>query len=430
VDVNQQRGRAQIEILGRLGDEGFDMLLKGLRSETFSVYYACLNELQRKKDRGAIDPLIALAREFPDRAAQSISAIARLEEGRETVDKRVVEFLASLLEKRDTPQHVRAESVSALASLNAAEALPTVEKELDRILEEMPEYPDDTRRLAAVEALYAIDLMTRAGASKLDEMLNEVMSRMGEFDVFVTARELARQLDVGTLTELAERALEMIKAEPTHAWKQQGPGRQDDVYFLQHMASSFPNVLLEEGNRKRLHELLDSQLTWDQRLGLAEIARKIRDEETIPFLLKDLNPFRTQSWDDFALSPNQAYDVFNAVWLISPERGQAFLLEKLKSEEMAWVGTAAELLGTRGDRKAAEALAERYREIKSRVDAEASEEGTQPPAPEQAVMEVIRSAYRELTGKDMEGDGEEKKEGTYTFWGPPGGGRLRTAPRD
>ncbi len=462
VDLNQERGRAQIRVLGKLGDDGLDMLVRGLRSNTHSVYLHCLYELERNKDRRAIGSLIELGKEMPDRAGKAIYALASIEEGRETMDKQVVDFLVSLLANGKTDFYVRAEAVRALAILNARESLPVVSRELQRVTAEIPSLPSGEAGEATREGLYALDLMSRASAPDFHEALKGLIAKVGKFAFFATAYQASSDLATSTRVLLTAKALDMIKADPGVAWNRRGP--RDVERFLEEMASDYPGVLLEEENRKRLHELLDSPLPVDVRVGLARSVAEIRDEEALPFLFAKLSPRLDVRSARASWVADGSSSVWEAAQKISGEKALAFLLEKLKSDDMAWVAVSATLLKDRGDRKAAEALAERYREIKSRVDAEASEEGAQPaamseeqmeqleefmqmgmsyeeaarmagielkpPAPEQAVMEVMRSAYRELTGKDMEGAGEEKKEGTYTFWGPPRGGRQRTVPRD
>jgi len=515
VDLNQQRGKAQIEVLGKLGDDGFTMLLRGTRSDTYRVHNYSAYELERMKDRRAIDPLIALAREMPDRAARSINALARIDEGRETADKGIVEFLVSLLRNEGTEQDVRVVTVSALARLRAAEALPAVKSEIERILAEIPDYTGDSRWEAQREALYAVDFMSRISAPKVSEVLDEAVTSVGKFAFFDVAEREAGELAISTRVLLTAQALDMVKADPGIAWNRNRKVPRHVEYFLEMMASDSPGALLEERNRKCLHELLDSPLPADVRVGLARLAAEIRDEEALPFLFAKLSP----RLDVRAARASWVADGSSSVWeaaqKISGEKALAFLVEKLKSDDMAWVAMSATLLKERGDRKAAEALAERYREIKSLIveheSAGAEEQPTAggevgkspellqlegqlergeitldefftelqmitqaekgpkrgmteaeywakaaeyddifeamqhlgPPPdggqPRQGaerdalikgiVLEIIRSAYKELTGKDIEGGGEEKREGYYwyvppvTLHTPPATGR-------
>jgi len=440
VDLNQERGRAQIRVLGKLGDDGLDMLVRGLRSNTHSVYLHCLYELERNKDRRAIGSLIELGKEKPDRAGKAIYALASIEEGRETMDKQVVDFLVSLLANGKTDFYVRAEAVRALAILNARESLPVVSRELQRVTAEIPSLPSGEAGEAAREGLYALDLMSRASAPDFHEALKGLIAKVGKFAFFATAYQASSDLATSTRVLLTAKALDMIKADPGVAWNRRGP--RDVERFLEEMASDYPGVLLEDDNRKRLHELLDSPLPVDVRVGLARLAGEIRDEDALPFLFAKLSPrldvkSGRSSWADDGSS-----FVWKAAQKISGEKALAFLVEKLKSDDMAWVAMAATLLRDRGDRKAAEALKQRYHELKAQPDAEAkakpqdsgrrqmtpemldlqrmleadeidfqeyltrmmlTQQGAKGAAGKPAVLDIIRSAYKALTGQDIDG---------------------------
>jgi hypothetical protein len=429
VDLNKERGRAQMRILGKLGEEGFAMLLKGLSSETPDVLYECRDVLEEKRDRRAIDALIRLARERPERTDLSIYVLSMIEEGREKVDKRVVDFLIARLEDQGSEVELKYAAARALALLSVREAVPAAKKELHRIAGGEVGTRDEEQDLAR-EAIFIVDLMARTSPSGFAEEVDKVLNRFGVGVFFDVAREQARELSKGGLVHLAGAALDLIKADPGIAWTARKPRSNVDRFLMQ-VADVFPGVLLEEGNKKRLHALLGSPLPKEVREGLASIAAEIGDKEALPVLFAKLNPY--------SADPKRVYvqwekdgsrEVWQAAEAISGEKALAFLLEKLKSDDMAWVAMAASLLKDRGDRKAAETLKERYLELKPLADRWGEAAGyweqyqmhmqtglsqeqviqIMGPAPGFAVnpevLEVIRSAYEALTGQDIDGSGE------------------------
>jgi len=433
VDLNQDRGKAQIQVLSKLGDEGFEMLLKGLDSKTRDVHKECMYVLERKKDRRAIDALIRLAKEDRDRAEKAVYTMFKIESGRGSTDQRVSDFLISVLADTE-PEYslaVRRRAVHAIGALEVRDALPTIKGELQRVLREVPRSADrmPTRRLAAEEIVYIMDIIGRSSTAELEKELANVLRGIGASDFFAAAAKGAYAVSRRTLAHFSRAALEIVKADPGVAWNRQAP--HDVEHFLEYMASYYPGVLLERGNKKRLHELLASPLPKDVRVGLAEIAAEIRDEGALPALFGKLNPYSADhqrvygQWEG-----DGSREVWQAAEAISGEKALSFLVEKLRSDDMAWVAMAANLLKDRGDRKAAEALKERYLELKPLADRkgeaarywdqfeELQKDGVPvqeimetvgpPPAEpaEQGVLKVIRLAYKALTGKDIDGSGE------------------------
>jgi tetratricopeptide (TPR) repeat protein len=406
VDKNRARGYAQIGILAKLGDDGLKMLLRGLRSESGAVFAMCCDVLKEDNERRAIGDLVEIARENAARRERAIATLVEMEKDREELDKRVPELLLSLLERPDTELPLRVSYAQGLASLHPPGQLSAMTKALEQVLKSLPKIQrrDDENYLIE-EALYLVDAILRASPGKKEESVSKVLNQMarrtlGKF--FDRAEERHWQLGIETLSFLSVSALSIAEKDP--GLFGEGPNR-----FLHDVASGYPNMLLDPKISKRLHDLCDSPQTYVRRIAERIIGR-IGDESALPIL----HPKLQAAWFPSGATPREvrvlpggdrAYHVNMFAWAnpdtetiwetvrtIDSPRTSEFLLEKLESDDMAWVYTATKLLWNMGEARALEPLKKRYSEIS----------GPDAGDRERAVVNAIAAAYRALSGQPLD----------------------------
>ena len=411
VDMNQKRGKAQIRILGKLGDDGFKMLLKGLHSETRYVFYSCAEVLGEKRDRRALDDLIQVLKEEPDRTENAMDALVWIERGRKDVDDRVVNLLTTVLEDSKSSSALRRTAAFGIATLDVPVSLPLLKKELGRVVEERTESTPTPRRpplrppygrYDAEEAIYLVDAIVRRSAGQVDESVAGMLENMSSLGFFSYAERNAGQLSPETLAFLCGTGLNMI------ATTGQPRGGSQPAGFLRDLAGSFPDVFLDGETKKLLHDLCDSP-NRDVRMFAIEIIEKIRDEDALPILLPKLRPSRLPQGQsgtfprfyegtvglatgrfEYGWLNDDPVAIWRAVKKIDSPRTTTFLLEKLRSGDIEWVVTAATLLADFGEGNAVEPLKERYSAIA------ATEDETNKEA-----RKIISDAYQLLSGRPI-----------------------------
>jgi hypothetical protein len=423
VDMNRERGKAQVNILANLGDSGFQMLLKGLHSETYGVYSECFSVLVAKRDRRAIDDLITVAGEEPKKASSVINTLVNIERDRERVDDRVVKLLVSILEKPEDAVGIRAAAAQAVASLRVREAAPVVKKEMKRVIATLPTATDQDAEYLLREAVYLVDAVACTVPEDLDRQVTPVLNMMKRrqlVDLFEEAPNALRELNVETLRFLTKTALTMVKADPslawpaepsrprppgvvsTRAWSQRRGSPLDR--FLVEMSAGYPAVMLEPSIKELLHELCDAPRA-EVRAGIFGIIGNIRDEDALPIVFPKLRASWFEERVHHYVSPaggqimggrrfgwvsEESVVAWRAVREIGSPRTTEFLLEKLESEDMAWVYTAVVLLMDIGEGRAIEPLKQRHSDLSGTEDEQAKE-----------VLEAIERAYRELSGRSI-----------------------------
>jgi|GEM_PF-4650448 len=409
VDLNQERGEVQIRILANLGDEGFEMLLKGLHSDTWDMFYACCQVLSEKKDRRAIDHLIKVVQGTDTgRALEALDALVAIESGREQIDRRVVQALTSVLQRPDARWDLRTDAARAAAALRIKEAVPILKRELERIAAALPTAEREDRSRGIEQIAYFIDAVAGITPQDLEACAGPIVERMAAADADDLFKELprVRPAHQETLAFFAKTALQIIEADP-------GAYRGQARSFLRDTARDVPGVLLRNDLREHLHKLCDAPQRG-VRLQVVEILGNIRDEDALPILLPRLQaaalPFkqgvpipprghaifarRGRSGDQwFAWGSDEAYKAWEAVQAIGSPRTSDFLLEKLESDDPAWVYTATSLLHDLGEGRAIEPLKRRYAEMSGRV-------GTEDVLTIQ-VLERIVEAYLSLSGRPI-----------------------------
>ena len=424
VDKNQERGKTQIGILAKLGDKGFEMLLRGLYSDTSWVFRACRDVLAEKKDRRAIDPLIKLATEEPKKASSVINTLVSIERDREQVDHRVAELSISILGDPESAIGTRTAAAQAVASLRVQEAAPLVEKALKRVIATVPTATDEDTEYLLREAVYLVDAVASTVPEDLDSQvtpaLNMMVSRQ-RVELFEHARHVLRELDVETLEFLTKTALTMVKADPSIAWsadrsrlrtRQAVSARVWSARwgspldrFLFEVSTRHPAVMLEPSIKELLHELCDGPGA-EVRFGILEIIGNIRDEDALPIVLPKLRASWFEEGVHHCVLPGNDYTAasrmfgwasdesalaWGAVKAIGSPKTTEFLLDKLESDDMAWVYTAATLLMDIGEGRAIEPLKERFSELSgAEVDGQVKQ-----------VLMAIANAYLRLSGRPI-----------------------------
>jgi HEAT repeat protein len=414
VDMNRKRGEAQIRILGRLGDAGFKMLLKGLHSETRYVSTSCAEVLGEKQDRRALDDLIRVLKEEPDRTENAMDALVRIERGRKDVDDRVVSLLTTVLEDSKSSSALRRTAAFGIATLDVPVPLALLKKELGRVIDEGTEptrHPRIPRpphtRYDTEEAVYLVDAIVRRSAGKVDESVAGMLEGMSSLGFFFHAERRVGDLSSETLVYLCRAALGMIGTDQARVAPGSRGGSQP-AGFLLGLAGSFPDVFLDGETKKLLHDHCDSP-NRDVRIFAIEIVEKIRDEDALPILLPKLRPSLLPEGQSgwflsfyqgkvthatgrfaFAWLNDEPFEIVDAVKKIGSPRTTAFLLEKLRSEDMAWVVAAAMLLADIGEGSAVGPLKERYSAIAATED-QANKEA----------RKAISGAYEVLSGRPI-----------------------------
>jgi len=421
VDKNKERAQAQIAILANLGDEGFQMLLQGLRSDTILVYRTCFMHIAETRDRRATDALIDIARDeankaWTDKAPRAINALVGIERDREHVDQRVVELLTSILREPESDFQAVSEAAAGLARLQVHEAAPLLRKALDRVATALPAAPDTDRRTSDKVAIALthslIDAIAVLSHTDLEKHVTGVlgtMNRQQTAALFKRAR--GRPAHHTTRVFLSKIGLNRVKADPD-VWLTVGSiGR-----FASDMASRSPEVLLETEVKGLLHELCESPRP-EVRMGMYDLIGTIRDEDALPILLAKLweaalvrsqptpsgAPPRPTVMVRRATRPGrpvppsflrddpESHEIWLAVNAIASPSTTEFLLEQLTSDDTASVFAAARLLKDLGGRTAIEPLKKKYSEI---ADLDLGEY-------EQAVVGAIADAYKALSGRSL-----------------------------
>ena len=423
VDKNQERGRTQIEILARLGDAGFEMLLKALGSSTSRVYSTCFSVLGAKRDRRAIDRLITVAREEPKKASSVIHTLVDIERDRDRVDDRVVKLLISILEKPESAVRTRTAAAQAVASLRVREAAATLNKELNRVIAALPTSRERDDRDLLREGVNLVDAVARTVPADLNKHVTPVLNKMEwkqRVDFFEAARDQMRHLGIETLAFLTKTALATVRADPaitSLSYPQRAPrvsrlGRNPVETFLLEMSSDYPTVMLQGDIKELLHELCEHPQR-EVRLAVIGIVGKIRDEDALPILLPRVRAswmprgspdhmfgafFRSsrgptvgrRAGSRFGWGSMEPGKTWDAIKQIGSPRTSEFLLENLESDDMAWVYTAALLLMDIGEGRAIEPLKKMYSENSGTEDEKVKQ-----------VLDAIERAYTELSGRSL-----------------------------
>jgi HEAT repeat protein len=411
VDLNQERGEVQIGVLAKLGDPGFEMLLKGLHSETAWVLHLCCAALSEKKDRRAIDDLIKVVQGSDTvPALEALDALVAIESDREQIDGRVVQALTSVLQRPNAHSDLRTDAARAAATLRIKDAVPVLKKELERIAAALPTAEREDRNQAIKEMVYFIDAIARINPQDLEAYGGPVVEKMRSaetYDLFERVRLGGQELAQETLAFFWKTALRMVEVDP-------GLFRGAIYKFVDHASTLSPALLLRDDIKDHLHKLCDAPQR-DLRLKVIEILGNIRDEDALPILLPRLRAValpqheglrvaqaslarhptvrRPQERQWFAWGSDEAHITWEAVKAIASARTSEFLLEKLESDDLAWVYTAVRLLEDIGEGRAIEPLKKRYAKIAEGADPE-DELAMQ-------VLESIEQAYLSLSGRPI-----------------------------
>jgi len=403
VDRNKARGEAQIRILGNLGEEGFQMLLRGLYSDTRDVHRRCMAQVERKKDRRAIDDLIRVVEEKPERGHSAVYTLVAIEEGGQKVEERVAKLLNGLLEGPETGGGLRRSAARGVAVLRIREAIPAVKKELERIRAELPTMARDSRRLDDTwwELIYLVEAMVILSPQDSEAEIEKVFSAMDRpqaSEFFRFSENRVDELSSDSIRLLSTAALEMMKSAPD-------VGRWNTRKLLRRVARVYPQILREPNMRKQLHDACDSHLREVREVAI-EILGEVADEDSLDFLLGKL-----QAGEDGAWGNPESERIWWAISEIASPKTNDFLLEKLESQDLAWVTTAARLLAEMRDLRAVELLEKRYSEL---------------PSGETSILRGVRSSiessYRKLTGRPISG-GMELEVAPEAVVEPSGGRR-------
>jgi len=409
---NRKRAEAQIHILEKLGETGFEMLLKGLHSDTHNVFYFCSEVFRKSKDRRAIDDLIRVVEEKPDEYAAELAviALADIEKDRDEVDGRVARLLIAMLENAETRTDLKLAAARGLVSVPVREAVPTIKKELERAVKALStlQHPDQRQEREHIleEAVYLVDAVVRTSPKGFDKHVRGALDDMTSEDMrdFLGQTYSERKrLSIETLGFLSSTVLDIVKTRPR-------TGMESLVRFVDNLAEEgFRGALLRPDVKEQLHELCEHPQR-DVRLAVIGIVGKIRDEDALPILLPRLRASWLPPGTVRALPPHgslrsprvpvrvptfgwgsdePAY-TWEAVKRVGSPRTADFLLEKLESEDIAWVYTAAALLMDIGEGRAIEPLKKRYSEL-------AGGEGNQV----RTVLKAIEGAYLELSGRPI-----------------------------
>jgi HEAT repeat protein len=272
----------------------------------------------------------------------------------------------------------------------------------------------DELRALFQEVIYILDYITDTSPSELDKWLADIAPKLtrGNADLFFGA---ARDSDANakTLAALSKAALTMLKGDASIDWSDSGIGG-----FLVDMAKRNPDILLQPDMKRQLHELCGSPAE-EVRMGVIDVLGTIRDEEALPILLPKLQggsprpgrpgggTTRLMIGDSFqpSVGPGEPFFwlsreprcAWQAVKSISGPRTTEFLLEKLQSDDMSWVYTAATLLPSLKDDRAIAPLKKRYSELSASQDDIVRQ-----------VVSRIAYAYESLSGRLIT-EPEEKK---------------------
>jgi len=410
VDLNRERGEVQIGILANLGDAGFEMLLKGLHSRTENLWEACSYVLREKRDRRAVEKLVKVIEQRARErlAAEALSLLVTIESDREQVDTRVAHAITSVLQRKEARPSLRTDAARAAATLRVKQAVPILKKELERIAAALPTADRGDRSRGIGEMVCFIDAIARINPQDLEAHARPIVEGMAAAEVDDLFREIlrVRPSHQETLAFFSKTALRRVEADV-------GAYRGQARSFLMDTARDVPGVLLRNDVKQHLHNLCDAPQR-EVRLGVIEILGNIRDEDALPILLPRLRAvalpvgqgsvigfrgrrfgrpqrIRTEQW--FAWGSDEAAETWKAVQAIGSPRTSEFLLEKLESDDLAWVYTAARLLEVIGEGRAIEPLKKRYSEISERAD-------TEDVLAEQ-VLESIEQAYLSLSGRPI-----------------------------
>jgi hypothetical protein len=336
----------------------------------------------------------------------------------------VAKLLISILENAESAVGTRTAAAQAVASLRVQEAAPVVKKALKRVIAIVPTATDRDTEYLLWETVYLVDAVACTGPEDLDKHVTPVLNMMKPrqlVDLFEGARHRLLELNVETLEFLTKTALTMVKADPSIAWPSPpSPPRPPQVAstrawsqrrgspldgFLVEMSERHPAVMLEPRIKELLHELCDAPRA-EVRAGIFEIIGNIRDQDALPIVFPKLRA----SWSEdrslhYMLSPaggrvmagrmfgwatEESVAAWRAVKAIGSPQTTEFLLEKLRSDDIAWVYTAAALLMDIGEGRAIEPLKQRHSELAGTEDEQAKE-----------VLEAIEHAYQELSGRTL-----------------------------
>jgi len=451
-DKNLPRGQAQIQILGNLGDEGHDMLIKGLTSETHKVFYACCEVLTAKRDRRAVQVLmdiaekevreqyqpmgfvwrvgasgrrsyyglgsVRLANNEYSRVEHIIPALVNIELERDEVDPRIAQFLTSLLEIPDIPRYLARLATGGLTTLGVKEAVPSIQNVMQTIVSELPAQAEGVRRNKLDELLFYFDAFVLLSPENGEQHARDLMTTLG----YQTSAEMLYELrDVtDTLAHMTNAALDLLDEYPGF-WRM-GNTRFEMVEYLQGVHNVAPDVLERNEIKQRLLGLCDAPHP-NIREGIVILYRVIGYEDAIPVLLPRLcaersaTGFLIPSGEGVGRPPERivrmrdgeqvttAVELEHFVWQskeqariwyemkqIGSPRTADFLLDKLQSDDLAWVYTAARLLEDIGEGRAIELLRKRYTELVGKEDDVTKN-----------VVSALKSAYKTLSGQTIDG---------------------------
>ena len=434
-DKNKSRALNQLQVLTRLGDEGSRMLLKGLHSPSYNVFLACSEVLREKKDERRIDELIQVTKEDPARTHRVVLELTEIERGREKADERVVKFFMSLMDQPDIPRPwtkragekptqelldttkpFRPSLIEGLAALRIQEAVPSLERDLKRAVASLPtaDRNSEQRRYALEEIRRLIDAIGALAPNDAEQEVRYVVSNVTEGDmneIFKVFSLLMPGVNRDAVIALSKVAFERLKGDHLEAWPAVG-------HFVSGLAKGYSEMLLQPNNKRQLHELCGSPAE-EVRMGVIDVLGTIRDEEALPILLPKLQggsprpgrpgggTTRLMIGDSFqpSVGPGEPFFwlsreplcAWQAVKSISGPRTTEFLLEKLQSDDMSWVYTAATLLPSLKDDRAIAPLKKRYSELSASQDDIVRQ-----------VVSRIAYAYESLSGRLIT-EPEEKK---------------------
>ncbi len=423
-DKNEDRGEAQIAILANLGDEGFQMLLRGLRSNTREIYGACFSRLGEMKDQRAVNELLKIVEEDTEKKWSAIGTLVAIECDRERPDKRLVDLLMSMVDGPDSELGELAAAARNLAELRVQEALPKMEKGLNRALEAWATLPE---KQLADEFLIVLDAIAALSPDDLDRVGGEALDGMSRTQIdalFERARNRLGSFDAETQAFLVRTALTMLETSPGLAQSLVTARRRSETAdFLRRLGAVSSGtrrdprqlgrqpleVMGRADIKKQLHDLCGSPDTYVRQVALAIIGTN-SDEDALPILLPKLRAtlletgYNVPTGREFTarVAPGEQLSrkflwenadsaaVWKAVKTIASRRTTEFLLDKLRSDDLGWVFTAAVLLEDMGEGRAIERLKRRHSEL-SDTDAEGIGE----------VLMVISRAYERLSGQPL-----------------------------
>ena len=437
VNKNQERGRAQIRILGNLGEEGFQMLLKGIRSETGSVYSECFRMFRNKKDRRAIPELIRCAEDDTSQQWSAIDTLVSIESDREEPDERVVELLMSMLDEQDDQYRYSslAGAAKRLATLRVRQAVPKVKLAMADIAADLNQISSGDERVLMIEIFTSLaNSLSQLTPKDIQTVLHEALAKMGRnatVEFFVAGYDEVRRsrLDTEMLGAMSIVFLGMVQQD-SGLWDMRTErfGQTAASRFLYEVIRRFPEVLLEPEPKEILHELAESPHVT-VRQGIVGILGAIRDEDALPILLPRLRASRVNEGIDwwsvlkiksprrpigtrrlvrsaasgprgstfisvetpiFLWTTEETVQLWKSVKVIGSPKTSEYLLEQLESEDMGWVVTASYLLADSGEGSAIEVLKKRYSDLSGKEDDVTKD-----------VLEAIAAAYQSLSGQPV-----------------------------